>query len=220
MPRARCGNVRVNWRSSTGRGMASTVSKGERTRERILRAAEGTFARMGYASATLREVAGVAGIRQPGIYNYFRTKSELYKAVLHRMLHPLLSVLEEIQRLPPQDRTKSTTKLVDLLIANRNISSLLVRAFLSTNRTERDIAVKWTMKVMAVSPKRRRSARSGSVTEALRDMAVLNTWLGYFWTAPIVETLTGRRITDRSLLEAQKDLLVFMNTQLRFPGGA
>lgn len=197
--------------------MVGKLSKGERTRERILRAAEGIFAKLGYESATLREVARVAGLRQPGIYNYFKTKRDLYKAVLNRMLHPLVAVLEEIHHMPTTGQARSTTKLVDLLIENRNISSLLVRAFLSTNHTERDIAVKWMMRVMAASPKyhhNRRDTQPRPAAEMLKDMAVLNAWLGYFWTAPIVENLTGKKITDVSLLEAQKDLLVYMISKL------
>jgi AcrR family transcriptional regulator len=193
--------------------MVAKLSKGELTRERILQAAETIFAKVGYESATLREVARVASMHQPGIYNYFKTKRELYKAVLNRMLHPLVNVLEDIQHMPTTGRARSTTKLVDLLSENRNIASLLVRAFLSTNHTERDIAVKWTMRVMAASPSsdlHRSGMRTRSLPEILKDMAVLNAWLGYFWTAPIVESVTGRKITDQSLLAAQKDLLIYM----------
>jgi AcrR family transcriptional regulator len=58
------------------------LTKGERTRAKILQAAENTFAKVGYERATLREVARVAGIRQPGLYNYIKTKRGLYEAVL------------------------------------------------------------------------------------------------------------------------------------------
>jgi AcrR family transcriptional regulator len=194
----------------------SSTTKGERTREKILRAAENIFGRVGYERATLREVAKVAGIHQPGIYNYYRTKRHLYEAILNRMLHPLMTVLEEVKGLPPKDQHKSVTKLVDLIMENRNISSLLIRAFLSTNKTERDLAVHWMEQVMSNSP--RRTARIGGsqkLEDVLKDMAVLNAWLGYFWTAPVIEKLTKRKaIADPELLSSQKDLLLYMMRSL------
>lgn len=193
----------------------SNPTKGERTREKILRAAERTFAKLGYERATLREVARVAGIRQPGIYNYFKTKRHLYKAVLSRMLYPLLTVLEKLKGLPPSDQYKSATRFFDLLIENRNVSSLLIHAFLSTNKTERDLAVHWMEQVMSHSPRRPgHSKESRKPEELLKDMAILNAWLGYFWTAPVVEKLTQKSIADSELLDLQKKLLLYMMKRL------
>lgn len=196
-------------------GERSSTTKGERTREKILCAAENIFGKVGYERATLREVARVAGIHQPGIYNYFKTKRHLYEAILNRMMHPLMSVLAEVKGLPAKDQHKSVTKFVDLIIENRNISSLLIRAFLSTNKTEKDLAVHWMEQVMSHSP--RRIVRTGShkLDEALKDMAILNTWLGYFWTAPVIEKITKRKgIADPELLNSQKDLLLSMMKSL------
>jgi AcrR family transcriptional regulator len=197
-------------------GRRSGTTKGERTREKILRAAEGVFGKVGYERATLRDVAKIAGIHQPGIYNYYKTKRHLYEAILNRMLHPLMSVLDEVKGLPAKDQYKSVTKLVDLIMDNRNISSLLIRAFLSANKTERDLAVHWMEQVMSNSP--RRTARVDGPhkpEEVLKDMAVLNAWLGYFWTAPVIEKLTKKRgIADPELLESQKELLQSMMKSL------
>jgi AcrR family transcriptional regulator len=194
----------------------SSPTKGERTREKILRAAESIFGRVGYERATLREVAKVAGIHQPGIYNYFKTKRHLYEAILNRMLHPLLTVLDEVKCLPRRDQYKSVTKFVDLIIENRNISSLLIRAFLSTNKTERDLAVHWMEQVMANSPRRtRRNGESRKLGELLKDMAILNAWLGYFWTAPVIEKIAKKKgIADPELLNSQKELLLYMMKRL------
>jgi AcrR family transcriptional regulator len=193
------------------------LTKGARTREKILQAAENTFAKVGYERATLREVARVAGIRQPGLYNYVKTKRELYEAVLKRMMNPLIAVLNEVAALPAGEWRKPETKLVDLLVANRNIPNLLVRAFLSTNQMERNIAVNWIKRVRESSPRRKSTKPSHVINDTLIHMAILNAWLGYFWTAPIIETLTGKSITDAKLVKAQKDLLVFMADTLPTP---
>ena len=45
------------------------TARGERTRERILDAAEEIFAERGFAGATLRDVAAAVGVRNPSLYN-------------------------------------------------------------------------------------------------------------------------------------------------------
>lgn len=66
------------------------LSKGERTRQRILEVAEAMFAAQGYEATTLREIAKEVPIRQPGLYNYFATKDELYGAVLENVFAEML----------------------------------------------------------------------------------------------------------------------------------
>lgn len=58
------------------------------TRERILNAAEQIFAEQSYEGATLREIAGIVGIREPSLYAHFSGKEALYGAVIDRALTP------------------------------------------------------------------------------------------------------------------------------------
>ncbi len=57
-----------------------------RTRSRILAAACGEFARMGFAGARIDEVAKVAKVNKRMIYHYFQSKGGLYAEVLHSRL--------------------------------------------------------------------------------------------------------------------------------------
>lgn len=52
----------------------------------ILRAAEGVFARAGFAGATMAEIALQAGMPKSNLHYYFRTKQALYRAVLAHTL--------------------------------------------------------------------------------------------------------------------------------------
>jgi AcrR family transcriptional regulator len=53
------------------------------TRQRLLRQAAHQFARLGYDAASLREIAGRAGIRAATVYNYFpEGKTQLYEEIL------------------------------------------------------------------------------------------------------------------------------------------
>jgi TetR/AcrR family transcriptional regulator len=52
----------------------------------LLRAAEDVFARVGFAGATLEEIAGRANLPKANVIYYFRSKRGLYRAVLDNIL--------------------------------------------------------------------------------------------------------------------------------------
>ena len=74
---------------TTAKPSDAGATKGERTAARILDAAEAVFAERGFEAASLREIARRAGLQQPGLYNHFASKRELYAAVLDRALTPM-----------------------------------------------------------------------------------------------------------------------------------
>jgi TetR/AcrR family transcriptional regulator len=55
------------------------------SREKILDVAEALFARRGYAGVGLREVAQGVGLGKSSLFHHFRSKAELYLAVLRRV---------------------------------------------------------------------------------------------------------------------------------------
>ena len=65
----------------------------------ITEAAFETFAEKGYASARVEEVAQRAGVSKGLLYLYFKTKEELFKAVVRSVVLPRVDALhEEIDR--------------------------------------------------------------------------------------------------------------------------
>lgn len=63
---------------------------------RILDAAEAEFGAAGFAGATIDAIAARAGLSKPNLLYYFRSKNDLYLAVLTRMLDRWLEPLERI----------------------------------------------------------------------------------------------------------------------------
>ncbi|HVO23226.1 MAG TPA: TetR/AcrR family transcriptional regulator [Candidatus Margulisiibacteriota bacterium] len=59
------------------------------SREKILDAAEDLFARRGFAGIGMREVAEIAGLGKSSLFHHFRSKAELYAAVVGRILDHL-----------------------------------------------------------------------------------------------------------------------------------
>jgi AcrR family transcriptional regulator len=58
----------------------------DRTRETILAAAEGVFAEYGFDASTMRAIGDAAGLSRGAAAYFFGSKSELYDAVLARVI--------------------------------------------------------------------------------------------------------------------------------------
>jgi TetR/AcrR family transcriptional regulator len=77
-------------------GKRSKTRIGEANEEKILDAALAIFARFGLRGARTDQIAEAAGMSKPNLLYYFRTKQDLYAAVLERTLRMWLDPLAEI----------------------------------------------------------------------------------------------------------------------------
>jgi AcrR family transcriptional regulator len=80
--------------ASRRKGKPATASDsfwGDDTMGHICAASVQVFYERGYHGATMRDIAGVVGIRAPSIYNHFPTK----EALLHHVMTETLAVLRE-----------------------------------------------------------------------------------------------------------------------------
>jgi AcrR family transcriptional regulator len=189
-------------------------SKGQRTANRILDEAEALFARQGYAGTTLRQIAGAAGIREPGLYNHFGNKRALYDAVLHRALQPMVDGLAG--RLATatdlRDYTDLPGVMTQLLLDNPQMAALLQQALQGETDTAGTHTLnKWlhhlfqqgiesTVRLGPEGPANRE-------TMAINVIAMVNIVVGYFLSQRAFETLAGGRLTDQDNIARQKRLL-------------
>lgn len=74
----------------------STTLAGEANIERILDAALSVFSREGFSGARVDAIANIAGLSKPNLLYYFRTKEDLYLAVLRRMLDTWLAPFDRM----------------------------------------------------------------------------------------------------------------------------
>jgi TetR/AcrR family transcriptional regulator len=72
---------------------ANFTPRAQRTRLRILEAAEAHFAARGFSATRLEDIAGSVGIRRAALFYYFRNKRDLYGAVLDSVFGGLLERL-------------------------------------------------------------------------------------------------------------------------------
>jgi AcrR family transcriptional regulator len=196
---------------------ASGLSKGERTAHRVVDVAEALFAQRGFDGTTLRDIADAAAISEPGLYNHFRSKDDLYRCVLERGLAPIASAigtmasetrgLLELQRLP-------TTVL--RLFARHPHMALLLHQALSPggNRGGGNIVDAWLSELInggrqLLSPVSQEHLSDDEI--ALRLIAMFNVTTGYFIAAPLYKQLTGKDALDEASLKLQEKILLQIN---------
>lgn len=80
-----------------------TATRGEQTRQAILKAAQELFLSQGYNGTSMRQIARRAGgIAVGGIYNHFSSKEDLFRALLE-VHSPYDEILELLENLDGED---------------------------------------------------------------------------------------------------------------------
>ena len=88
--------------------------KSDRTRSRIVQAANRLFYRKGYNRTSFSDVVDAADIPRGNIYYYFKTKDDILRAAVEYRLDVIRSMLEEWNRkfTDPADRLKRFLQVV------------------------------------------------------------------------------------------------------------
>ena len=99
-------------RSTAGGGGSTTAGAGRR--REILDVAERLFARHGYASTSMDDVAEAVGVTKPAIYHYFRSKDDILLEIRQSIIDEALERVEGVLEAegPP------SRKLADLLVSH------------------------------------------------------------------------------------------------------
>lgn len=94
----------------------TTPTKGERTRSLLLEAAYGQFVRKGYHGASMRSIADAAGITVGAIYNHFKSKEDIFEAVI-LAYHPFASLLPELAQMQGETLEAMLSDAVERFLA-------------------------------------------------------------------------------------------------------
>ena len=195
-------------------------SKGELTATRLLDAAENLFADKGYEAASLREIAGAAGIREPGLYNYFRSKEDLYGAVLDRALSPMDSAMQI--HLEGQGNLQAFTSLpevmTDLLLEHPQMAALFQQALRGdADSVGNRLLSQWLDRLFAQGIATMGQMGYPEIDRAdmaIQVIALFNLCTGYFLSQRAFESMADGDITDPDNIERQKKLLVRLQRAL------
>jgi AcrR family transcriptional regulator len=109
-------------------------SEARDTRELLLDAALDLFARQGFARTTVRQIAGVVGVRDSAIYAHFASKQAIYDALFAEAGPVLLDTLGlDVDTLAATHPAKAVPQLIGKVLAAwdtpraRRFASVLVR---------------------------------------------------------------------------------------------
>jgi AcrR family transcriptional regulator len=186
-------------------------TKGERTAERILDAAEALFAERGYAGTSLRDVATEVGLRTPSLYNHFPSKDSLYAAVLERGIRPVFEVLSEVveaRQGPARESEPLLEERVMALVAKHpNVPRLIQHETLAGGRRLTPMLRAW---IQPVFERAQEMVETTSVATRwqpdqypLLVLAMYHVFVGYFSIASLYQDMTGRDLLAEQALAQQ-----------------
>ena len=198
------------------RGIVVTgkMTKGERTRQRILDAAEGLFGESGYDNTSLRDVAERVGIKEPGIYNHFRNKEALYRDVLTRALQPLADVISETLNSGLNERVLQDLpgKITDLLSEHPAMPGLFHQALSGKSGDAGQVAMEdWLQRLFAQGESLWEALSVDPASDhkriTLKMIMMFNAVTGYFLSQKILDQAQMGSVLDPENLAAQKQLM-------------
>lgn len=88
------------------------VTKGEKTRQRLLEVSAALFAEHSYHGTRVSDIVSAAGVTQPSFYSYFKTKDEIYQLLLDKFDEELEELVVSMlidASLPKEDVQKNIT---------------------------------------------------------------------------------------------------------------
>ncbi len=88
----------------------SALSKGSKTKAKILKTALKLFSAKGYKATTVRDIAGAMGVKQSALYNHFKNKDAILEALIGELTSSAIVHLFDDK--PPQEAAKSGKALL------------------------------------------------------------------------------------------------------------
>ncbi|MCA9772900.1 MAG: TetR/AcrR family transcriptional regulator, partial [Myxococcales bacterium] len=180
------------------------------TRTRIVAAAADLFAEKGYNGASLREIADRVGIRTPSLFYHFKSKGELYQAILETIFGDLNEVIEGALRAEGGYEERLVV-LADAYTRHtarhRNFSMMFFREMLDN----RDGLQETSRRYIFPSVERvARFLREGQAAGAFREvdplhfiMSFIGMTVYYYAAAPIISPLTSEHVFAPGAIDAR-----------------
>lgn len=181
--------------------------KGRRTATRIMDAAEPLFASRGYKGTSLRDIAKLAYLQQPGIYKHFKNKQDLYTAVLDRALSPMIEAMQE-HLAAERDYGELWERMTDILAAHPGMASLFQQALRDHEDNDLQPVNEWLTRLFSQGKNTLDSlSKANREEQAIKLIASFNLVTGYFLSQKIFAQVAEGKVTDANNVKKQKQLL-------------
>ena len=122
--------------------VTSPLSKGSKTKDKILKHALKLFSSKGYKATTVRDIAGAIGIKQSALYNHFKNKDEILETLISNLTSSAIVTIfddKESQELHKQGKSllmsiATTFKLISFDGQNEALFKLLMQEIYRNER--------------------------------------------------------------------------------------
>jgi len=122
--------------------VTSPLSKGSKTKDKILKQSLKLFSSKGYKATTVRDIAGAIGIKQSALYNHFKNKDEILETLISNLTSSAIVTIfddKESQELHRQGKSllmsiATTFKLISFDGQNEALFKLLMQEIYNNER--------------------------------------------------------------------------------------
>ena len=126
----------------TEQSVTSSLSKGSKTKDKILKTSLKLFSSKGYKATTVRDIAGAIGIKQSALYNHFKNKDEILETLIGNLTSSAIVTLfdnKEPQGLHKQGKSllmsiATTFKLISFDAQNEALFKMLMQEIYRNER--------------------------------------------------------------------------------------
>lgn len=187
------------------------------TRLRILHAAADLFAEKGFHGASLREIAGKVGIRTPSLFYHFKSKGDLYLAVMGMMfgdVKDLVGMGLAFDGTHAQRLENLVRQYAYHVAQHRNYAMLFFREILD-NRANLEAASR--AHIFPVLDTVASFIREGQAAGEFRAVdpiqfifSVIGMTVHYYMAAPVVSPLSPEKIMSQAGIDERVEHIVDM----------
>jgi TetR/AcrR family transcriptional regulator len=183
---------------------------GEVNVERILDAGLAIFARHGFSGARIDQIAEAAEMSKPNVLYYFRTKEELYRAVLRRTLDMWLEPLRELD--PKKAPREALGQYIDRKLTYSRMHPVASRLFAieimqGARHLSQVLSTELASLIEAKKATIRKWVEEGQLVEIDPYHLLFAIWATtqhYADFAAQIATLTGKDLSDEEFLASTK----------------
>ena len=126
----------------TEQSVTSPLSKGSKTKDKILKTSLKLFSSKGYKATTVRDIAGAIGMKQSALYNHFTNKDEILETLIGNLTSSAIVTLfdnKEAQGLHKQGKSllmsiATTFKLISFDAQNEALFKMLMQEIYRNER--------------------------------------------------------------------------------------
>ena len=201
------------------RGLADRVTsnlrKCEQTRQQILTVATGVFSKYGYEKASVARICAAAGIARGTLYQYFRDKQSLFRALVDEQVEQIQQFVEPIDwqasdcPQPGPAFYQRLLRIFELIHDHQDVFRLMVREARARNPETEDRVRNGQREILsAMAAEFRAGARAGhficpdpefTAAYLFGGMLEVVEWNLFIAARPLDPQALARKVTDLQL---------------------